>query len=208
MNYREEMFKTKFGDAARLLGVAPDQVISLKLRESVGSYSEYHHLLQTLEHEVGISWQEVDANLQGKGYLVGNTKIKVIVVEHETGLEILYIAGSIASLIGLIPLVLKFWSSIPGHHRRPHPRDFRSVEIRRLDSNGHLQEDRSLDLVAPWSDPLSYINTALSSAAEVIDTEIKQLRNDVRVLTDRVAKLEKKVSKSAKIMKKPLKKKP
>jgi len=203
MNYREETFKTKFGEAARLLGVAPDHVISLKLRESVRSYSEYHHLLQTLEHEVGISWQEVDANLQGKGYLVGNAQVKVIVVEHETGLEILYIAGSIASLIGLIPLLLKFWSNISGHHRRPHRPDFRGVEIRRLDTNGHLQEDRSLGLVAPWSDPFSHINMALGSAAEVLDSEIKELRNDLRVLTDRVAKLEKKVTKSVKKMKKP-----
>ena len=186
--------------------MAPAQVISLKLRESVSSYSEYQHLLQTFEHELGISWQKVDGNLQGTGYLVGDTKVRVIVVEHETGLEILYIAGSIASLIGLIPLVLQYWSRIRGHHGPPHPRDFRSVEIRRLDNNGHLHDDRSLGLAAPWSAPLSFINTALTSAAEVIDSEIKALRDDVRTLTDRVAELEKKISKPTKTRKKPVKK--
>ena len=206
MSYREDTFKAKFDGAARHLGVAPNQVISLKLRESVGSYSEYRNLLQTLEHEVGISWQEVDANLQGTGYLVGDAKVKVIVVEHETGLEILYVAGSIASLIGLIPLVLQCWSSMRDHHGRPHPRDFRSVEIRRLDNNGHLQEDRALGLAAPWSAPLSFINTALTSAAEVIDTEIKRLRDDVQVLTHRVAELENKLSKPATATKKTFKK--
>jgi len=195
MSYREHTFKAKFDDAARHLGVAPDQVISLKLRESVGSYSEYQNLLQTLEHEVGISWQKIDANLQDTGYLIGDAKVKVIVVEHETGLEILYVAGSIALLIGLIPLVLQCWSSIRGHHGRPHPRDFHSVEIRKLDSNGHLQEDHALRLAGPWSAPLSFINTALTSAAEVLDTEIKHLRDDVQVLMVRVAEIEKKVSK-------------
>ena len=110
MTYREDAFKTKFADAARCLDVAPDQVISLKLRETVGSYSEYRHLLKTLEHEFGISWQEVDGNFQGTGYIVGDNKYKIIVVEHETGLEILYIAASIASLVGVIPLVLQCWS--------------------------------------------------------------------------------------------------
>ena len=206
MSYREDTFKAKFDEAARHLGVASDQVISLKLRESVGSYSEYQNLLQTLEHEVGISWQKIDANLQGTGYLVGEAKVKVIVVEHETGIEILYVAGSIASLIGLIPLVLQCWSSIRGHHGRPHPHNFCSVEIRRLDGKGHLQEDHALGLAEPWPAHLSFINKALISAAEVIDTEIKRLRNDVQVLMVRVAELEKKVSKRAKATKKTVKK--
>jgi len=36
-------------------------------------------------------------------------RVTLILVEHETGLEILCIAGSIASLIGLVPLVLQGW---------------------------------------------------------------------------------------------------
>ena len=206
MSYREDTFKAKFNDAARHLCVAPDQVISLKLRESVVSYSDYQDLLKTLENEVGISWYKIDANLQGTGYLIGDAKVKVIVVKHETGLEILYVAGSIASLIGLIPLVLHCWSSIRGHHGRPHPRNFRSVEIRRLDGRGHLKEDHSLGLVEPWAAHSSFINTALTSAAEVLDTEIKRIRDDVKVLTDRVTKLEKKLSKRAKAIRKTVKK--
>jgi len=206
MSYRDDTFKSKFNDSARHLGVAPDQVISLKLRESVGSYSDYRNLLKILEHEVGIRWQKIDANLQGNGYLVGDAKVKIIIVEHETGLEILYIAGSIASLICLIPLVLHCWNSIRGRHVQQHPRDFHSIEIRRLDSNGHLKEDQALSQSAPWSAPFSFINTALTSAAEVLDTEIKHLRDDVQALMARVTELERKISKRKRAIRKTVKK--
>lgn len=207
MNYRENVFKAKFNDAGRHLNVTPDRVISLKLRDHVSSYSEYHELLHVLQHEIGIRWHEVGGNLQGKSYLVGDDKIKTIIVEHETGLEILYIAGSIASLVALIPLILQCWSSIRSRGSRHHPRDFRSVEIRRIDSNGRLLEDRAHGISAPWSAPLSFINTALTSAAEVIDTEIKALRDDVKALTVRIESLEKKATKASKVRKKSIKKK-
>ena len=120
-DYRQKTFKAKFTSASKHLGVDPDQVISLKLRDMVASYSEYQELLHVLEQEVGIHWSEVDGNLQGKGYLVDHDDQKVIVVEHETGLELLYIAGSIASLIGLIPLVIQAWGSVRGYLDRITP---------------------------------------------------------------------------------------
>jgi len=202
MNYREKTFKDKFKDASRHLNVSPEQVVSLKLRDTVSSYGEYHELLKVLEHEIGIQWHEVDGDLQGRGYLVGDDKVKTIVVEHETGLEILYVAGSIASLVCLIPLILQCWSGIRGRGRRPYLPDFRSVEIRRLDNKGRLIEDRAHGIAAPWSGPLSFVNTALTSAAEVIDSEIKDLRNDVKALFGRVESLEKNVSKPSKMQKK------
>jgi hypothetical protein len=206
MNYREKAFTAKFNDAARHLNVTPDKVISLKLRDNVSSYSEYHDLLHVLEHEIGLQWHEVKGNLQGRGYLVGDTKAKAVIVEHETGLEILFIAGSIASLVGIIPLILQCWSSIRSHFGRHHPQDPRSVEIRRLDRNGRLLEDRAHGIVTPLSAPFSFINTALTSAAEVLDAEIKTIRDDVKALAARVKSLEKKVSKPSKPHKKSVKK--
>ena len=38
----------------------------------------------------------------GDAYVISQDQQKLVIVEHETGLEILYIAGSIASLIGLV----------------------------------------------------------------------------------------------------------
>ncbi|MBN2021224.1 MAG: hypothetical protein JW809_00380 [Pirellulales bacterium] len=63
--------------------------MSLKIRENVGGYHDYHVLLRELEREAGIQSQDVQGNFQGNGYLVEQSKTKVIVVEHETGLEIL-----------------------------------------------------------------------------------------------------------------------
>ena len=117
-NYREEAFKIKFTNAGRHLGVTPDQVISLKLRDMVSSYNDYHEMLQTLEHETGVQSLPIKDDLQGRGHLVGQGDQKIIVVEHETGLEILYVAGSIASLIALIPLVLQAWGSVRGAQSR------------------------------------------------------------------------------------------
>jgi hypothetical protein len=140
--------------------------------------------------------------LQGQGHLISHGKTKLIIVEHETGLEILYVAGSIASLVGLIPLVLQCWGGIRGYLSRPHHRDFQRVEIRRLDGKGHLVEASDHGLAAPLSAPLSVINTAITSAAEALDEEIHHLRKEVQMLTVRVAALEKNTSEIRKACKK------
>ena len=98
---RQSEFEDKFLDAAEFLGCRPNELVSLKLRESVVNYQEYRKLLQELEHEAGVRSKEVQGKFRGTGHLIENSKTKVIVVEHETGLEILYIAG---------PL-LHFWGS-------------------------------------------------------------------------------------------------
>jgi hypothetical protein len=190
MDYREKTFKAKFASAGKHLGVAPDQIVSLKLRDTVHSYEEYHEMLRVLEHEAGIHWSKIDGDLQGQGYLVDNDGQKVIIVEHETGLEILYIAGSIASLIGLVPVVLQCWGGIRGYLDHRHAHQFRNVEIRRIGSDGSLKEDHSCGLGGPSTFPLSVVNTALSAAARILDADICQLRHDVESLSDRLAAVE------------------
>jgi len=119
MDYREKAFREKFDNAARHLGVEPKQVVSLKFRETVSSYSEYHHLLDILQREANVSYQKLNDNFQGTGYLVADKSSKIVLVEHETGLELLYIVGSIASLVGLIPLIRQCWFSQPINHQTP-----------------------------------------------------------------------------------------
>ena len=190
-DFRQKAFDAKFASASELLGVDPDQVISLKLRDTVASYSEYHELLTVLEHEVGIRSSDVDGDLQGRGHLVDHDGQRIIVVEHETGLEILYIAGSVASIVGLIPLVLQAWGSLRGYLDRRHSHHFRSVEIRRLDAKGRLCEDQSHGLAGPSTFPLSVLNTALSSTARVLDADLHALRAEVKSLGKRLAAIEK-----------------
>jgi hypothetical protein len=193
-NYREEAFKIKFMNAGRHLGVTPDQVISLKLRDIVSSYNDYHEMLQTLEHETGIQSLPIKDDLQGRGHLVGQRDQKIIVVEHETGLEILYVAGSIASLIGLIPLVLQSWGSVRGFLDRRHANHIRSIEIRRVDAAGNLREEHQHDLPISSTSPINILNSTLFSAARVLENDLKSLMDEVRSHNERIAALEKGLS--------------
>jgi hypothetical protein len=99
MDYRKESFQRKFSTAAKCLNARSDQIVSLKFRENIDSYNDYRDLLEMLQHEAGIQYSEVDGELQSRGYMVSLGPAKLLLVEHETGLEILYIASSIASLL-------------------------------------------------------------------------------------------------------------
>ena len=190
-DYRQNAFRIKFMNASKHLGVAPDQIISLKLRDMVTSYSEYHNMLRILDHEAGIQSSPIQDDLQGKGHLVSQGDQRIIVVEHETGLEILFVASSIASLIGLVPLVLQAWSSIRGHFTRRHANHIRDVEIRRIDSAGNLQEEHPHNLTSSSIFPLSTLNSVILSVANVLEDDLKSLRQEVRSQNERLTAIEK-----------------
>lgn len=197
MNYREESFRKKFLGASQWLCAKPDQLVSLKLRENVSSYEEYRNLVRSLEHEAGLKCTAIDADLQGRGYLVGDGKTKLIVVEHETGLEILYIAGSIASLIGLVPLVLQGWHALRGRHWGRHELEIHGVEIRRMDEKGHLHEEHLHRPGLGSTMALSVFTQALATTSDLIESETKSLSRQVQSLTSRVDALEKRISSGA-----------
>lgn len=207
-DYRKEAFRTKFINAGKHLGVTPDQVISLKLRDMVSSYSEYHDMLHILEAETGIPSSPIQDDLQGKGHIVGNGDQKIIVVEHETGLEILYIAGSVASIIGMIPLVLRSWGAIRGYLNHRHSNHIHGVEIRRMDSSGNLKEEHTHgSFVSPLCSP-DGLTAALFSAAQTLDTDLKALRLELQSSNERLTAIEKKLKapKAATVKKWPVKK--
>jgi hypothetical protein len=194
MDYREKTFRAKFDSAARHLGTQRDQVVSLKLRDNVGSYQEYRDLVDRLRTEAGLQCSEIDADLQGRGYLIADGRTKVIAVEHETGLEILYIAGSIASLIQLVPMVLRGWSALRGRrHGRPDL-PTHDIEIRRMDKAGHLLEEHIHDHPSGHliSDGVFYPTTA--TITNLIESEMKSLTQQLESLTSRVEALEKHAS--------------
>ena len=194
-HWRNDAFKAKFAAAAKELAAVPEQLVSLKVRENVGHYHEYKELLDALQREAGLNHAPVAGNFQGNAHLIGNAQTKVIVVEHETGLEILYIAGSVASIISLVPLVLRCWRAIRGHFHQPRHPDFHTMEIRRLDSNGRLVEEEHHGGLS-WSEPLDIMNPVLLlSTAENIDKEIKSLKATAESLTGRMNAVEKKLGK-------------
>jgi len=189
MDYREKAFKEKFKNASFHLGVAPNKIISLKFRETVHSYTEYHSLLDILQREASITHQKLTENFQGTGYILSDSNSKIILVEHETGLEILYIAGSIASLIGLVHLVSQCWSSMRNHFDFRHHRDFHNIEIRKLDNNGHIKEDQFHGPGIPGMPLLP--SAAIISATQNLETEIKDLKQEIKKLSNRIKDIEK-----------------
>lgn len=188
-DYRTETFRKRFEGAARHLKVRPDQVVSMKLRENVSSTQEYHNLIKMLEHEAGLRSLQLDADLQGRGYLVGDDKTKVILVEHETGLEILYIAGSIASLVSLVPVILQGWRAMRGGSSERYGMIDHGVEIRRMDTSGQLHEEHMHNAGTFMSTRM--LVPALVTAAGLIENEMKALNKQVQSLAVRVSKFEK-----------------
>jgi hypothetical protein len=191
MDYREESFKRKFNAAAQHLSAPADQIVSLKLRETVSSYSDYRELVEMLQHEAGIHYSEVDGDLQGRGYLLSHEKTKLLLVEHETGLEILYIAGSIASLVGLVPLILQGWAAIRRQFSPRHVPNDGPVEIRRIDRTGHLQEEHLHP--RQLSGSLLHIGAfapTVSITATIIENDMRSLVQEVEQLGRRVDAIE------------------
>jgi hypothetical protein len=191
MDYREDAFRRKFKSAAESLGVKPEQIVSLKFRDNIGSYEEYRHLIDCLQREAGVQCTNLDGDLQGRGYLLGSDKSKVILVEHETGLEILYIAGSIASLIGLVPLILQGWDALRGRFWGRDVTMDQPVETRRIDHAGHVYEEHlhnrqfmgsvtSIGMFAP----------AFTTVASLIENETKTVTQQLELLVARVERLE------------------
>jgi hypothetical protein len=191
MDTREQAFREKFAGAANHLGCAPEQLISLKFRGGVNSYQEYKELLHALEHEAGVRHTPLQGNFQGNGYLVEKSRTKVIIVEHETGLEILYIAGSIASLLSLIPVILGIWNLMRNGRNRHHlPPEFHDIETRRIDGNGNLVEDHNPHMDIPWAGSFGGANTVLLSAVEEIEGELHTLKASVGDLSTRLGTVE------------------
>ena len=197
MDNRTEAFRKKFNDAGQCLGVAPNEIVSLKVRETVTSYSEYHEFLHALERQSGLRSSPVSGDFQGSGHLISDGSSKIIFVEHESGLEILYIAGSIASLIGLVPLVLQGWRAFRVRHQRRNDIDRGSIELRHLDQKGQLLENHTHDDFGLGSSPFA-VNAVLASAAKIAEGDLSRLRQEVLSLTRRVESLEKRVKSGTK----------
>ena len=189
VNYREEVFRKRFDEAAKCFSVKPDQVVSMKIRESVNSYDDYRTLIHSLEVETGLRVERLGADFQGHGYLIGDNKTKVIVVEHETGLEILYIVGSVASLISLVPIVLQGWRAIRGKFSGRHGMPDHGYEIRRMDAMGRLHEEHKHSAGAFMSTHM--LVPALVTAAGLIEEEMKILNQQMQSMTDRLGAIEK-----------------
>jgi hypothetical protein len=112
-DWRLKNFLAKFQVAAVELGaVSYREVESLKFRGSSNS-QDYRELLAALGP---LMVKEIQGNYQGKAWkLTDANDNSVIIVEHETGLEILYVVGAVASVVSLVPMVVNLWNRMRDH---------------------------------------------------------------------------------------------
>ena len=147
MDNRIDSFVKKFTSAQSEMkdGTVQD-IVSIKFRDDCVNSSDYQRFINdVIIDQCNLDAREVKGEFQGRAWLISDRKEnRLIVVEHETGLEILYIAGSIASLISLIPMISSGWKYM--RHRFPfrgHGHDDRwQVEMRRLNAEGKLIEQQ------------------------------------------------------------------
>jgi len=180
MDHRTDSFVRKFKSAQLLLASGSIQdIVSLKYRDNCVNDSEYAHFIEDyLKRSLGLDVKPASGDFWGKAWVVSdNQGNKILLVEHETGLEILYIAGAIASLIALIPLVSSGWNWFRdgGFHTRFHRPDRQAIEVRRLNTENTVveQQVQSMEVFV------------LNAGVE----EIAGLRERVRLLEEEVATL-------------------
>lgn len=139
MNKNEKYFEQKFIECSKFLKAKPKEIVSLKYRE-IRAHHYYSELLDQLNTIAGLKVDNIGQVMNGNAYNISYCGQNIVIVEHETGLEILYIAGSIASLVGI---VLQVSSMINDYRRKPapFPHDMRDTEIRYFDKNGDFIEE-------------------------------------------------------------------
>ena len=146
MRDRTRNFRAKFQAAARELGCdSHREILSLKFREMTHS-GDYPALLLALEPLKAEEVLEAQGDYQGHAWKLTDPKSNaIILVEHETGLEILYVAGAAASIVGLIPLVINAWKCLKGRLGRPPWREVMEPPEQR----GFDDQDRLVEGPAP-----------------------------------------------------------
>ena len=108
--------------------------------------SEYSHFID--DYLIGafhLNVERLEGEFGGRAWLVRDqSRNSTILVEHETGLEILGVIGSIASLIALIPMISSGWTKLRdrlSHRHFDHPNG--GVEVRRFDQHNVLIEEQT-----------------------------------------------------------------
>lgn len=186
-DWRLKNFLAKFQAAAvELNAISHRDVESLKFRDSSSSH-DYRDLITELG-PMGIV--EIQGNYQGKAWKITDTDgNSVIIVEHETGLEILYIIGSVASIVSLVPIVVNVWNRMRDHWP-PHRGHFGpgEPERRRFDKKGRLIEEPAPPVEAIIFQHLLNQYDKLIERISSLESDVASLKSDRNSPTPRVVK--------------------
>ena len=174
-NWREKDFVAKFEAAAVELNAASHlNIESLKFRDI--RFYDYKELI----NELGpLKVIKISGTYQGNAWkLTDADHNSIIIVEHETGLEILYVVGAVASIASLVPLIINTWGRI-----RDHLPPFRgrfgtaAVERRRFDKNNRLVEEPALPIEMIVFQHLLHQYDTLSERISSLEGEVSSLKS-------------------------------
>lgn len=167
---RIKNFQKKFESASNELDAESyHEIESLKFRST--QYYGYRELLARFRNEMGVV--EVKGNYQGNAWKVSDKDgHSVLIVEHETGLEILYVIGAVASVLEIIWKVASLWNRSSFRHFPSPEFDRFEMESRRFDNKGRLIEGS-----APPLDTL-VISNLLSEYAD-LSTRVSKIEEYV-----------------------------
>ena len=146
MDHRTDSFFRRFTSAQSHLKVQDIQgLVSLKYRDDCLHNPEYSGFIDDLRRASHLPVKQVHGEFGGRAWLVRDkSQNSAILVEHETGLEILGAIGAIASLIALLPLISSGWTKLRGGFSHPHfDHPSGGVEIRRFDQRNVLIEEQT-----------------------------------------------------------------
>jgi hypothetical protein len=186
-DWRKKAFLAKFQAAAAELNAASHHGIeSLKFKDSTSS-QDYRELVTELGP---LKVVEIQGNYQGKAWkLTDADDNSIIIVEHETGLEILYVVGAVASIVSLVPVIVNTWNSMRDHWP-PHRGRFGpgGSERRRFDRNDMLIEEPAPPVEAIMLQHLLNQYDKLNERISSLETEVSGLKSRIDSPTRSVVK--------------------
>ncbi len=184
---REKAFLAKLQAAAAELNAASHRDIeSLKFRDSTSSH-DYRDLITELGPMKVV---EILGDYQGKAWKITDADDNsIIIVEHETGLEILYVVGAVASIVSLVPVIVNTWNSMrdhwPPHRGRLGPG---GPERRRFGRNDKLIEEPAPPVEAIMLQHVLNQYDKLSERISSLEAEVSGLKSRIDSPTRSVVK--------------------
>jgi len=182
---RTDSFAQRFRSAqTHLKAQGIHDMVSLKYRgrrDVPGS--NYLHLLDDLKRDLGLDVAPVDGGFGGQAWLVTDrAQNRAILVEHETGLEILGAIGSVASLIALLPMISSGWARL--RHRffgLPDDRpDVEGIEVRRINLDGNLIEEQLPSIEVYFLNSALRDHSLLTQRVNRLEDEVERLKTQGR----------------------------
>ena len=163
--------------AAELNASSHRDVESLKFRAST-SDSDYKALLADLG---SLTIVAIKGDYDGKAWkLTDANDNSIIIVEHETGLEILYVAGAVASIVSLVPIIVGIWNGMRDHWPPLRERfGTGRPERRRFNKNDRLIEELAPPVEAIILQHLLNQYDKLSDRISSLETEVSGLKNRI-----------------------------